>query len=164
MNRYTRTVINYLRNAPDEHWVSYVCQSNDDANKDVLAWMIEQPRMPDSAALALYWMMDPVFFLKVEDEKDIWDKVDYEIVRTLERGLLEVAYKAAAFGFDPRNDRIMGEDWVTSQGFYLKEGTSIPPQLLEAIDRPQLDPATLPDGNEGLPEYVLADMYDWEEE
>ncbi|WP_225988153.1 hypothetical protein, partial [Deinococcus wulumuqiensis] len=54
--------------------------------------------------------------------------------------------------------------WRRSCHLLRKEGTSIPPQLLEAIDRPQLDPAPLPDGNEGLPEYVLADMYDWEEE
>lgn len=163
MNKYTKTVIDYLKGAPDQHWMSYVCQSNYDCNKSVLAWMIEQPQMPDAAALALYWMMDPVFFVKVEDEEDIWDAVDYEIVRTVERGLLENFYKVVTFGFDPRNDRIMCEDWVTGQGYYLKERTYIPPQLLQAIDRPQLDPAELPDGNEGLPEEILGDMYDWEE-
>ncbi|RJF72763.1 DUF4274 domain-containing protein [Deinococcus cavernae] len=142
--------------------MSYICQSNYDANKSVLKWAVEQPRLPDAAALALYWMMDPVFFSPPLKEEAAWGEEDYNIVRTVEQNYLKGFYKKVEFGFDPRSDRIMDYDWVAGQG--ANSETNIPAMMYEAIERPQLDPMTLPTGNEGLPEEVLADMYDWEEE
>lgn len=106
MNRYTRTVINYLENAPDERWMAYTLNGASDRGYKVMDWMLQQPqRMPDAAALALYWILDPLDSFRdrkrtKEDAKTLeWRR---RTILELQENYLKGSYKVVSFGFEPR--------------------------------------------------------------
>lgn len=167
MNRYTRTVIEYLKDAPDEHWMSYAPAPQRGRGLEVLDWMVKQPRMPDAAALAWYWNLDPLdaFRNRTRTNDDLstleWRR---RTIIELQANYLNGSYKAVSFGYDPRRS-LNCDSYVTLYltGHMQKQDDDIviPSQMLEAINRPELDYLSYLEGIDGLPESVLAGMYEW---
>lgn len=108
---YPQKMKSYLSDAPNEDWMFVACDINYDEGFPVIEWMVSQPRCPQAAALAIYWLMSPTI-VKMSDTNTF--EIDRRILATIEENFPD-NYESTNLGFNPQHDTFadsQGYDWT----------------------------------------------------
>ncbi len=91
--------------APELH--QFVMHWNYDDGIEPFKWIIKQKYLDKGTALCLYWMLQPDYFCRFENEDQIKDQFNYEnykLIKEIEEKYVSGFYTDENFSFDPNEE------------------------------------------------------------
>ncbi|MCD0470671.1 DUF4274 domain-containing protein [Flavobacterium sp. JAS] len=83
-----------------QHW-------NYDDGLEPFEWIIRQKHLDKGSALCLYWMLQPDYFCRFENEDALKEDINYEaylLIKEIEQRYVSNFYAAENFSFDPKEE------------------------------------------------------------
>ena len=120
-----------LKSAEEIH--VFAANFNWDNGYEWLNWIIDHPLCSRGTALMLYWLSEPVYYLK----KDVLEISEYQLngfkfVHKLQNKYLNNGFADYNIGFDPRNDD--STDWIKDSKLDGENSSvSIPSEMLKPV-------------------------------
>lgn len=159
-----KLLVEWLETVPTTDWHLFAQNWNYDNSKDILYWLVDNPRTERATALLIYWMLGARFFKQYATAAEARVQgaaveKNWHLVHKLEANYLRGFYAAGPVGFNPAHDEspnANGYDWTAD---YQDEpaALAIPALLVQAV--PGIQPADnwTKDAVEGIPAHI------WEE-
>ncbi|WP_407570868.1 DUF4274 domain-containing protein [Deinococcus altitudinis] len=166
MKTSARLMTEFLPTAPDEAWLWFACDSNYDGNVQLIRWMIEQPRCPEAATLAIFWYSGAGYYGQYKRREDVpsFELDTYDRLQKIQGLYLSGFYKKSAVGFNPKNDptpigslTAPGLDWTTE----YEGGVHVPQEMKSAVPGSLHGAMNMPEGwAEGMPPEIAEIVFD----
>ncbi|MCB2410807.1 DUF4274 domain-containing protein [Hymenobacter lucidus] len=154
-----KLVLEWLQTVPTSEWHVLAHEWNYDNSKDVLHWLVDNPRTEKATALMIYWMSGARFHKQYGSAEEARAVASYlggkwEFIHELEARYLAGFYTAGTVGFDPRHDGFSGPngyDWTQDYREYPPK-SPLPAEMEQAVPgiQPQSDVVYI----EGIPEHI----------
>ncbi|MBX0289390.1 DUF4274 domain-containing protein [Hymenobacter sp. HSC-4F20] len=154
-----KLLVEWLESVPTTEWHVLAHEWSYDNAKDVLRWLLDNPRTERATALMIYWMAGARYYKQYATAEEASQHARYEgrtweFIHDLEANYLAGFYTAGPVGFDPKHDGFPGHnghDWTrTYQELPLK--APLPAEMEQAV------PGTQPHSDvtyiEGIPEHI----------
>ncbi|PJJ60457.1 DUF4274 domain-containing protein [Hymenobacter chitinivorans] len=158
-----KLLIEWLETVPPTEWHVLAQEWSYDNSKDILRWLLANPRTEKATALMIYWMAGARFYKQYgsleeararANSEGVW----WEFIHDIEARYLAGFYTAATVGFDPRRDTYAspsGHDWTQGyQEYPLK--APLPAVMEQAV--PGIQPSSEVVYIEGIPEHIYEQL------
>ncbi|TGE28574.1 DUF4274 domain-containing protein [Hymenobacter metallicola] len=154
-----KLLIEWLETVPTSEWHVLAHEWSYDNSKDILRWLIANPRTEKATALMIYWMAGARFYKQYGSAKEARARAAYEgawweFIHDLEAKYLADFYTAGSVGFDPRRDGFPGHnghDWTRAYQEYPLR-SPLPAVMEQAV--PGMQPVSEVVYIEGIPEHI----------
>ncbi|MGY2892083.1 DUF4274 domain-containing protein [Deinococcus sp. UYEF24] len=170
METYSLLMKEFLPTSSDDAWLWFACDSNYDGNGELIAWMLDQPRCPEAAALAIYWYLGAGYYGQYQSRDDVagFELTTYDLLQKIQSRYLAGFYKHSTVGFDPRNDPTPigtldqpGLDWTTQ----YEGGINVSDAMKQAVPGTNNGSMNMPEGwQEGMPPEIAEIVFDEDED